>query len=484
MTQRLSASVIFVGGERLLTDATISYDGGVITDVATQTGDAVHNGGAVPAGTLVMPALINAHDHGRPSMTSFGAANMPLETWIARSAFGTPPDPYLAAAVSLARSARAGCGGVMMHYTRPSGTMTIVDEAIEIARAASDVGVRLAFALAVRDQNPLVYGDETDLLATLPDDARGTIAEMFVKAAPKPQDYLERVDAIHAAIAGPMIDVQYGPAGVQWCSRVLLEAIAERSAATGRRVHMHLLETIYQRQWADRAFPGGMVRYLRDIGLLSDRLTLAHCVHATPDELDMIAEAGATIVTNFSSNLHLHSGIGPIADAHRRGCKVAVGVDGLALDEDDDALREMRLVQIAHDGIGFDRTWSRAEFLALAVRNGRRSIGVAGSGTLMVGAAADFLVIDTAMLDRDAIMPVDPLDLLFARGNTSCIRDVVVDGRTISRDGKPTSVDLDAMEIELRALYRKNLPRYRDLQHAWKPFESAVSQWFRTQGCC
>ena len=479
MTQRLSASAIFVDGERgLLTDATISYDGGVITDVSS------HVGGAVQAGTLVIPALINAHDHGRPSMTSFGAANRPLETWIARSAFGTPPDPYLAAAVSLARSARAGCGGVMMHYTRPSGTMTIVDEAIQIARAAEDVGVRLAFALAVRDQNPLVYGDDTDLLASLPEDARSTIAEMFVTPAPKPQDYLDRVDAIHAAVAGQMIDVQHGPAGVQWCSRALLEAIAERSAATGRRVHMHLLETMYQRQWADRAFPGGMVRYLRDIGLLSDRLTLAHCVHATPDELDMIAETGATIVTNFSSNLHLHSGIGPIADAHRRGCKITVGVDGLALDEDDDALREMRLVQIAHDGISFDRTWSRAEFLALAIRNGRRSMGVSGSGALVLGASADFIVIDTAALDRDAIMPVDPLDLLFARGNTSCIRDVVVNGRTISRDGRPTGVDLDAMETELRGLYRKNLPRYRNLEHAWKPFESAVSQWFRTQGCC
>ncbi len=478
MTETHSASHIFVGGEqRLIADAILTHDNGVITDITTHS--------STPAtGTLIIPALVNAHDHGRPSMTSFGAANLPLETWIARSAFGTPPDPYLAAAVSLARSARAGCGGVMMHYTRPSGTMGIVEETIEIARAASDVGVRLAFALAVRDQNPIVYGDESDVLAALPEDARGTIADMFVKPAAAPAEYLDRVDAIHAAVAGPMIDVQYGPAGVQWCSRALLEAIAERSAATGRRIHMHLLETIYQRAYADRAFPDGMVRYLKDIGFLSDRLTLAHGIHARPDELDMIAESGATLVTNFSSNLHLHSGLAPIADAHRRGCRIAVGVDGVALDEDDDAIREMRLVQMAHDGVGFDRTWSRSEFLALAIRNGRKSIGAAGSGTLEIGAPADFIVIDTAMLDRDAIMPVDPLDLLFARGNMSCVRDVVVNGRVIARNGKPTGIDLDAMEVELRAMYRKNLPRYRSLEQAWSPFESAVSQWFRGQGCC
>ncbi|MGM4921103.1 amidohydrolase family protein [Tardiphaga sp. 813_E8_N1_3] len=479
MTQVTSATNIFTGTDRgLVPQASIHYADGLITNVSA--------GASISPQTnhLVIPALVNAHDHARPSMTSFGASNMPLESWIARSAFGTPPDPYLAAAVSLARSARAGCGGAMIHYTRPSGKMPILDESIAIAKAANDVGIRLAFALAVRDQNPIVYGDGADVLAALPKDDRSTIQDMFIRPGPTPAEYLDRVEAIHAAIAGRMVDVQFGPAGVQWCSPALLEAIAERSAATGRRVHMHLLETIYQRQWADRAFPDGMVRFLKNIGLLSNRLTLAHCIHARPDELDMIAESGATIVTNFSSNLHLHSGLAPIADAHRRGCPIAVGIDGVALDEDDDAIREMRLVQMAHDGLGFDRTWSRAEFLALAIRNGRRSIGAPGPGTLTTGEVADFVTLDIGQLDRDAIMPVDPIDMLFARGNSSCIRDVVVNGRTISRDGKPTGVDLEAMETELRGLYRKSVPQFKAFERAWAPFESAVSHWFRQQGCC
>jgi cytosine/adenosine deaminase-related metal-dependent hydrolase len=479
MSNGIPAAAIFTGSDRgLLQNAALHIEGGVIGNISDAPDD------AAGSGRLIIPALINAHDHGRPSMTSFGAVNKPLETWIARAAFGTPPDPYMAAAVSLARSARAGCGGVMMHYTRPSGTRGIVDEATEIARAAADVGVRLGFALAVRDQNPIVYGDEADLLATLPEDDRGTIDAMFRPQPISPQAYLDRVDAIHEAIASPMVDVQYGPAGVQWCSKPLLEAIAERSAITGRRIHMHLLETIYQRAWADRAFPNGLVRYLDDIGLLSPRLTLAHCIHARPDELDIIARSGTTIVTNFSSNLHLYSGLAPIADAHRRGCAIAVGTDGLALDEDDDALREMRLVQMMHGGIGFSRTWSRADFLAMVVRNGRRSIGAAGSGELVAKAPADFVVIDTAYLDRDGIMPVEPLDLLFARGNMACIRDVVVNGRTICRDGQPTGIDLPAMERDLRKMYCAQVPRYSALEEAWRPFEAAVSQWFQTQGCC
>jgi cytosine/adenosine deaminase-related metal-dependent hydrolase len=479
MTEVRSAAHIFTGTDRgLLPQASMSYADGLITEVTT--------GAAIAPQTnhLIIPALVNAHDHARPSMTSFGASGMPLESWILRSAFGTPPDAYLAAAVSLARSARAGCGGAMIHYTRPSGKLPIVDEAIAIGKAASDVGIRLAFALAVRDQNPLVYGDSTDVLSNLSAEDRSTIQDLFIRPSPTATEYLDRVDAIHAAIAGPMIEVQYGPAGVQWCSPALLEAIAERSAATGRRVHMHLLETIYQRQWADGAFPGGVVRFLKDIGLLSERLTIAHCIHARPDELDMIAESGATIVTNFSSNLHLHSGFPPIADAHRRGCKIAVGIDGVALDEDDDAIREMRLVQMAHGGLGFERTWSRGEFLSLAIRNGRKSIGAPSSGTLAPGEAADFVVLDIGQLDRDSIMPVDPIDMLFARGNSGCVQEVVVNGRTICRDGKLTGVDLDAMETELRTMYRASVPQFKSLERAWKPLEGTLAQWFKHQGCC
>src|SRR5258705_5655223 len=433
-------------GRGLLENVVLRHDNGLITSISECA--------ARPSArrTFVIPALVNAHDHARPTASSFGAVNMPLESWIIRSAFGTPPDPYLAAASALARSARAGCGSMMIHYPRASGTMALVEEAKAIARAADDVGIRIAFAFAVRDQNPIVYGDSEPVLSSLSAQDRKTVEEMFVKPSMSPRDHLELTDAIAAAISGPKIDVQLGPAGVQWCSRPLLEAIAENSAHTGRRVHMHLLETICQRAYADQHFPDGVVHYLRDIGLLTNRLTLAHCIHARPIELAIIAESGARIVTNFCSNLHLHSGLAPIAAAHRCGCDIAVGVDGLALDEDDDVIREMRLVQMAHGGLGFKRTGTRPEFFSLAIRNGRAATGAPGTGELAPGAPADFVTIDLDRLDRDRIMPVDPLELLFARGNASLVRDVVVDGRTVVSEGKPTGVDLPASEQDRRGM--------------------------------
>jgi len=475
---RIEVASLFAGPESgLIHDAVLTHEGGVISSVEA----------AVPAAQgrrLVIPALVNAHDHARPTASSFGSLNMPLETWILRSPLIAPPDPYLVAAVSFGRNARAGTGAMMVHYTKPSGRMGMVDEARAIARAAGDVGIRLAFALAVRDQNPLVYGDAAGVLAGLSPAGRTVIEKGLPPAPASPQAYLALVEDIASAIAGPMVDVQLGPAGVQWCSRALLEAIAEHSARTGRRIHMHLLETIYQRRWADKAHPEGIVRYLRDIGFLSERVTLAHCIHAAPDELDMIAASGARIVTNFSSNLHLHSGLAPIAEAHRRGCAIAVGVDGVALDEDEDALREMRLVQMAHDGIGFERTWSRADFLGLAIRNGRRATGAPGDGSLKPGAAADYVVVDLDRLDRDALMPLDPLDLLFARGNASHVSEVVVASRTIARDGQPTGIDLPAMETEMRTAFRHSLSTQAGFLSAWQPLEDGVMRWYRAHCGC
>ncbi|TDR88045.1 amidohydrolase family protein [Enterovirga rhinocerotis] len=434
---------------------------------------------------LALPAFANAHDHARPlSLTSFGAAFLPLETWLPRSALATPPDAYLAAAAPLARAARSGCAAVMVHYTRPSGRLSPVDEAREVARAARDVGVRMAFAPAIRDRNPLVYGASEPVLAELPPEHRETMARMFERPAPAPADYVALVEEIAAAIEGPTVSVQFGPAGVQWCSEPLLEAIAERSAATGRRVHMHLLETRYQRDWADRTFPRGIVTYLKEIGLLSPRLTLAHAVHSTEAEREMIAEAGATIVTNFSSNLGLRSGIGPIREARRQGCRVCVGMDGLAFDEDDDILREMRLVQSAHGPWGFDDPGDRRRFLAAVIADGRASLGAPGDGALVPGAPADIVLLDLDALDRDAILPVDPLDLLFARGTQRHVRDVVVAGRTIVRDGVVLGLDLDAAEDELRDRYRQALAG-EPLLAAWPSFDRAALRWYTERaGCC
>ena len=435
---------------------------------------------------FALPALANAHDHARPTRSSsFGTAGKPLEIWLHWLALMPAVDPYLATAVSLARSALGGAGSVMVHYTRAQGLTDYVTEAKDVARAARDVGVRVGFAPALRDRNPLVYGPSEPILAALPADARGEIERRFIRTPLPVKEQIALVDAVAAACASETFDVQYGPAAVQWCTHELLQAVAEASAKTGRRIHMHLLETRYQREWADANFPDGIVTYLDSIGFLSERTTLAHCAWARPDELDLLAERKAIISVNTSSNLHLRSGIAPLAGMIKRGCRVAFGLDGAALDEDDDALREMRLADFLHAGTGFRIDVSREQILDAILVNGRRSVtNKDEGGVLSAGAPADILLIDWAMLDADRLRPdLDPRDLLFARATARHIKELIVGGRTVIRDGKVLGIDHAALNDDLLARLRHGIAQNGTLAAALPALERVVHDHFETP-CC
>jgi cytosine/adenosine deaminase-related metal-dependent hydrolase len=64
---------------------------------------------------------------------------------------------------------------------------------------------------------------------------------------------------------------------------------------------------------------------LDDIGLVNERVSFAHCLYLRPDEMELIAARGATIVVNTSSNLIVSSGLSPLPELLTRGCRVAAG---------------------------------------------------------------------------------------------------------------------------------------------------------------
>src|SRR2546423_15081563 len=102
-------------------------------------------------GLIALPALANAHDHSRAvKPLALGASELPLELWLAAIVGAPRVDPYLVGAVSFGRSALGGAASIMCHYIRLQGGMSVIDEAREIARAATDIGVRIAFALSMR----------------------------------------------------------------------------------------------------------------------------------------------------------------------------------------------------------------------------------------------------------------------------------------------------------------------------------------------
>jgi cytosine/adenosine deaminase-related metal-dependent hydrolase len=435
---------------------------------------------------LAMPALADAHNHARPlSSTSFGCGGKPLETWLPQLAAMPSVDAYTAAAVSFARSLAGGATSVMVHLTRPMGLVPLPEEARQIARAAHDVGVSIGFAVSMRDRNPLVYGDHLPLLSALDEKQRRVAEQTWLRPFPSVSEQLALVDSVADAVADipGQVDVQYGPTGVQWCTDELLAAIADASAISGRRIHMHLLETAPQRSWADDVYPKGIISYLSEIGLLSSRLTLAHCVWADAAELKVISAAGCTIVVNPSSNLHLHSGIAPVPTMLDCGVDVAMGLDGCALDEDDDGLRELRLFNLLNHARGFgSEAMTLAKALRAACAAGRAGLGLETGGVLAPGMPADLLLLDLAALDRDALMDVDVRDFIFSRATKSHIVDAYSHGQLVIKNGLVTGIDVLSLETELRASMRAGLEEKKDVIETWPAIENIIAAHYR--GCC
>ncbi len=457
---------------------TLSIDGGKVAAIGASPPTADD--------TFVMPSLINAHDHGRAvRVSSVGGSGKPLETWLNYLALFPSVDPYLASVVSLSHSALGGAGTVMMHYTRTQGFTDLPTEAKEVARAARDVGVKVGFAISMKDRNPLVYGPSEPILAALPADMRGEIEATYLRTPLTPAQFIALVDAVADATASPTFNVQYGPNGVQWCTTALLEAVADASKRTGRRIHMHLFETRYQRAWCERAYPQGTVRFLDSIGFLSPRLTLAHCIWTTQEDRALLAERGVTIASNHSSNLHLRSGLSPAGAYAAIGGNVALGLDATALDEDDDALREMRLARLLQHGNGFDLKTTPRQILGMAFDGGHLSVmNEQRDGSLAPGKAADILVLDWSRIDEEKLRAdVDPVELLLNRATARHIKELIVDGKTVVRDGAVPGVDYPAARREVLAKMREGLASTK-LAPALTALERVIENHYQDTPCC
>lgn len=402
---------------------------------------------------LVMPPFANGHDHGRGLRPiAYGAADAPVECWVPATYAMPPADPFLVASAALGRMARSGIGHIVQcHLWRPPDVL--LREAQAVRQAAEAIGVRVAFVVPLRDRHRLAYGRDDDVLDCMQPDLRLQLQDRFLQPIPPIGEQLAVANEIAATCSSALFSAQLGPIGVEWCSNALLEAVAAASLRDGRRVHMHLLESRYQREWADAAFPDGIVQHLADIGLLTQQLTVAHGVWLRPSECHLLAQHGATLAVNTSSNLRLRSGIAQLPAVHASGARFALGLDALGLDDDDDMLREMRLARLLHSAIGFEETLKPSDFLAAATAHGAAVITAEPEAhSIEPGAYADLLALDLARITADLGEGLfDLMDIVHARATARDVARLVIGGRTVAAEGRVLGIDLPGIERELAA---------------------------------
>ena len=126
---------------------------------------------------------------------------------------------------------------------------TVKQMSQDVLRAYDDIGMRVSYCYAVRDQNRLVYQADADLVASLPEELRGPMQTYFETFQVGLEDSLTLFRELHEEHnAKRRTKIQLAPANLHWCSDAALAALSETSAAYTVPLHMHLLETSCQKE--------------------------------------------------------------------------------------------------------------------------------------------------------------------------------------------------------------------------------------------
>ncbi len=216
-------------------------------------------------------------------------------------------------------------------------------------------------------------------------------------------------------------------------------------------LHIHVAEQVLEVKACLRETGRRPIELLLDTGLLDDRWCLIHATHATPQELEGVAGAGATVCVSVSTEANLGDGFFDTARYLKAGGRLCVGSDSqstvspaeeLRWLEYQQRLRKKRRGVLAHGAqphVG-TRLWCDA------ARYGAQAIGQP-VGAIEVGRRADWLVLDAAHPSLAGAAVDAALDHLLFAGADAAIRDVMVGGRWVIKGGR------HAQEDDLRARF-------------------------------
>lgn len=377
---------------------------------------------------LVTPGLINTHHHlyqnltrAYPPMTSsplFGWLHTLYPLWRALD----EESAHVSAWIGLAELALSGCTTSTDHlYLHPRNGGDLLSA--EIA-AAKDLGIRFH---PTRGSMSLSQKDG----GLPPDDVVQEDDEILAFSE-------EAVTKHHDRAFGAMTRVALAPCSPFSVTKDLMIRSAELAEKLDVRLHTHFAENAEDDDFSLATFGCRPFEYLKEVGWLSDRTWVAHCVMPNSEEIKQLGAAGVGAAHCPSSNLILASGISPIVDLRAAGVHVGLGVDGSSSADSGSLWLEARQAMLlAKLRNGADAADARMA-LEVATIGGAGCLGRIGEiGQIAVGMVGDIAIWDLSGIQFAGAI-ADPIEGWLRCGPTGA-RDTIVHGKAVVRNGQLVS---------------------------------------------
>jgi 5-methylthioadenosine/S-adenosylhomocysteine deaminase len=430
-------SRIFVADQTLVAgrftpDIAVSVANGAITQVGPVS--ALPPDAAIERleGRLLVPGTLNAHNHSFQSMLRGVADDCDFFTWRDRALYAYTPrmdadTVYHGARFAFAEMLRAGVTTVCdFFYIHRDGNEN--DRAV--VRAAQDLGIRLVLARTLYDWEgaPIAYRETIDA-------AVGRTRELA-------QEFAGRDD----------VRICPAPHSPHAASPAMIQAGAQLAAELGTRFHIHVAEGRYERDTIRDKYGKTPIRWLESLGLPLERMTAIHCVWLEDDDIQLMAERDARLVYNPASNMFLGDGVTRIVDMLAAGVKIGLGSDGGCSNNRVSVFDEMRLCALLQKVTHLSSEVVPAETaFAMGTAGGADALDLP-AGRIAPGCYADFVALDRD--DPSLQPPWSYLKNVVYAMTPHAIREVIVGGRTVFRDGELLGVPWSEVLGGLRTVTR------------------------------
>jgi 5-methylthioadenosine/S-adenosylhomocysteine deaminase len=369
-------------------------------------------------GNILLPGLVNTHGHTPMSLLRGYADDLHLQTWLEEKIWPLE-------AKYTAEHAKWGAKLSILEMIR-TGTTTFVDmydNMDEIAKAVDEAGIRGVLCRGV-----IGFGSDELRQSKLKE------AADFAKSWNNG--------------AGGRITTMLSPHSPYTCSPEYISQIIDKSVELNVPLHTHMSETKFEVEKNIEDFGATPVVHLDNLGFFDRPSLVAHAVHVSDEDIEILAEKDVKVSHNVISNLKLGSGIAPIGKMLEKGVTVSLGTDSVASNNNLDLFEELKAAATIHKGVTRDATVITAQqALRMATIQGAESLWLEKRiGSLEVGKDADFIVVNA---NQSFFYPKhNPVSHLVYSGSGRDVKDVYVQGKQILDNGQFKTIDEEKVLFE------------------------------------